>query len=398
MSSNTDDAQPNMDEALKKFQKKFKAEMDDFLAKYDENGKPRILMAGATGCGKSTVCNLVFNREITASGSGEPTTRGVHPLSTPDIPVIIYDSEGYETGARFSDRRDGAEDSGQKYSDIIMNAVRDEQIDLIWYCISAPGGRVTDVDTSLIKQFRALKKPVAVVLTQIDVATEEDCEELKKIIVQEVDGPNPDPARKISVFESTTDPEITVPQGIPELHAWSCDHLMESRKDAFVISCHRGFDEKDKLAKKWIAAAATTAAGASLNPLPFSDTLLITPVQLTLYTKLLSLWNMKDFENILGSGVVEAIMTALGRSLAGNLIKLIPGAGSIIGGTINASVASTLTYASGMALNKSCRLLLEKMLEGSATASVVQEILSSEAIVSAAQEYAENYRKKKQEG
>ena len=391
-------APQNMDEALKEFQKKFREEMEGFISGYDENGKPRILIAGATGCGKSTVCNLVFNREITASGSGEPTTRGVHKLSIPDIPVIIYDSEGYETGARFSDRAGSAEDSGQKYSDIIMNAVGKEQIDLIWYCISAPGGRVTDVDTSLIKQFRALKKPVAVVLTQIDVATEEDCEELKRIIVQEVDGPDPDPARKIAVFESTTDPEITVPQGIPELHAWSFDHLMTSRQDAFVISCRRGFDEKDKLAKKWIAATATAAATASFSPLPFSDTLLITPAQLTLFARLLHLWNMTDFEKVLGTGIAETLMPALGRSLAGNIIKMIPGAGAVIGGIINASVSSTLTYASGMALNKSCRLLLEKQLSGSVTAAVVKELLSSETIVSAAKEYAESYRGKKEEG
>ncbi len=388
----------NMEETLKEFQKKFKAEMEEFLSKYDENGKPRILIAGATGCGKSTVCNLVFNREITESGSGKPVTRGVKKLSIPNIPVIIYDSEGYETGARFSDRGSSAEDDGQKYCDIIMNAVRDEQIDLIWYCISAPGGRVTDVDTSLIKQFRALKKPVAAVLTQIDVATEEDCEELKKIIAQEVDGPDPDPSRKIAIFESTTDPEIKVPQGIPELHAWSFNNLMESRKDAFVISCRRGIDEKNKLAKKWIVAAATAAAGASFNPMPFSDTLIITAAQLTLYAKLLNLWNMTDFEKILGTGIAETIIPALGKTMAGNLIKMIPGAGAIIGGIINASVASTLTYGAGMALNKTCRVLLEKQLSGSVTASVVQEILSSEALASAVQEYAKNYRRKKEDG
>ena len=68
-------APQNMDEALKEFQKKFREEMEGFISGYDENGKPRILIAGATGCGKSTVCNLVFNREITASGSGGTTTR-----------------------------------------------------------------------------------------------------------------------------------------------------------------------------------------------------------------------------------------------------------------------------------------------------------------------------------
>jgi hypothetical protein len=101
---------------------------------------------------------------------------------------------------------------------------------------------------------------------------------------------------------------------------------------------------------------------------------------------------------MLGTGIAQILMPVLGRSLAGNLIKFIPGAGAIIGGMINAGVASTLTYASGMALNKSCRLLLEKQLSGSVTAAVVKELLSSETIVSAAKEYAESYRGKKEEG
>ncbi len=390
MSSNAsapEDAAPqNIDEAFQAFQKKFRAKKESFLT--DENGKPRILIAGATGCGKSTLCNLVFNQKIAVCGSGTPTTRGVCKFSMPDIPVIIYDAEGYETGARFSDRNSNSDDSVQKYRDLIVNVVKYQQIDLIWYCISAPGFRVTDVDTSVIKELRALKKPVAVVLTQIDVAAEADCEKLKKIIVQKVDGPNPDPARKIAVFESTTDPEITVPQGIPELHAWSFDHLMESRQDAFVVSCRRGFDEKDKLAKKWIAAAATTAATASFSPLPFSDTLLITPVQLTLFARLLLLWNMTDFEKLLDTTFAENIRTALAGPQVGNLIKLIPVIGDIISSQKNADVSNKLIYISGMALNRSCRLILEKQLSGSLTPAVVQELLSSNTIISTAQDYA----------
>lgn len=388
MSSNN----TNQQEEITKIQNRFRDEMESFLSGYAENEKPRILLAGATGCGKSTLCNLVFNREVCPAGPGTPVTHGVQKISRTEIPVIVYDSEGYETGARFSDRRDAGEAAGQKYCDLIMNAVEQERIDLVWYCISAPGGRVTDVDVSLIKQFRSLKKPVAAVLTQIDVATEEDCEELKRIISSEVDGPDPEESRKISIFESSTDAGIPVPQGLNELYGWSLDHLEEARRNAFIISCRRGFDEKSRIARNWVSAAATAAGSAACSPIPFSDAAVITPIQLTLFAKILTLWNMADFEKVLGTGVVEIVMPVIGKSLAGNLMKLLPGAGSVIGSIVNAGVASSLTFVTGMTLSKSCQLLNEKLLEGSLTATTFREIFSSDAMKSCAEKFVQEYR------
>jgi uncharacterized protein (DUF697 family) len=43
------------------------------------------------------------------------------------------------------------------------------------------------------------------------------------------------------------------------------------------------------------------------------------------------------------------VATAFGRSVVGNLIKLIPGLGSILGGVINAAVAATFTEVLGWA-------------------------------------------------
>lgn len=48
------------------------------------------------------------------------------------------------------------------------------------------------------------------------------------------------------------------------------------------------------------------------------------------------------------------IMTQLGRTIAGNILKLFPGVGSVIGGAINASVGASLTYGLGMAVNEIC--------------------------------------------
>ncbi|HBV48709.1 MAG TPA: GTPase, partial [Lactobacillus sp.] len=52
-------------------------------------------------------------------------------------------------------------------------------------------------------------------------------------------------------------------------------------------------------------------------------------------------------------GVLKSTFaTTLGRSLAGNLFKLVPGAGSILGGAISAGVAVSVTEAIGQVLIK----------------------------------------------
>ena len=94
------------------------------------------------------------------------------------------------------------------------------------------------------------------------------------------------------------------------------------------------------------AAAATTAA----SPLPFSDAALLIPIQATMITSLYK----ADGANI-SQGFVKGVLKAtvisnFGKSLAGNLLKFIPGVGTLAGGTINAGVAVGFTEALGFAV------------------------------------------------
>ena len=58
--------------------------------------------------------------------------------------------------------------------------------------------------------------------------------------------------------------------------------------------------------------------------------------------------------------VIKAkVVSMLGKAVAGNLIKMIPGLGSLVGGAINASVASSITYAMGRALVKAAEIIKE---------------------------------------
>lgn len=94
------------------------------------------------------------------------------------------------------------------------------------------------------------------------------------------------------------------------------------------------------------AAAATTAA----SPIPFSDAALLIPIQATMITSLYKA-NGANISQGFVKGVLKAtVISNFGKSLAGNLLKFIPGVGTITGGTINAGVAVGFTEALGFAV------------------------------------------------
>ena len=362
--------------------KDFAAQMDRFMNGLD---RPRILVAGATGAGKSTLANLVLGCEVCKIGSGRPVTHGIKEHSLPGVPVIVYDSEGYETGAALDKSASG--DSAQAYWSLMEGFVNEhddlmEPVDAIWYCISQPGCRVTDADLRVIRGFRELRRPLAVVLTQADVSDEETAGSLKKVIAESC-------GAAIPVFESSSDMSLPLERGIAELYEWTLNSLEESRRESFVIACHRDFDKKSALCKKYTALAAAAASAPGLSPVPFSDAAIITPIQLTLVGQILSVWNLMEFKNLIGAAALDVVLPMIGKTVAGNLIKLIPGAGSFIGGMLNASVAASLTYGLGMALNESFQYLSKKTLAGEIPD--IREIINSD-FARKAFEYARNYR------
>ncbi len=336
-----------------------KNEMQKFVSSLD---KPRILLAGSTGCGKSTLCNLVFKRDVCAAGSGRPQTRGIREIQAEDIPVIIHDSEGYETGANF-----GSGGEGQDYFSIITDFMdrQDENgnpVDIIWYCISSAGARVTDADISVIKEFRTRRRPIAVILTQADMCSQEDSDVLADTVKSAT-------GSDTAVFESSTDPMVaheidTSGMGIDALYEWTLGNLEESRKDAFMIACGRAFDRKYDYCVKLTREYSAMAGTAAVSPVPFSDAAIITPVQLAMVGRILSVWNMNQMQNLLKAACIDQILPMLGRFVAGNIIKFIPGIGQIMGGIVNASVAFSLTYGLGKALNETCRMMCERELAG----------------------------------
>ncbi len=250
-----------------------------------------------------------------------------------------------------------------EFSQAIDNANDDSDIPHIgWVCIKASSDRVEDRDLTLIHLLAERKIPTVVVFTRVTGKAERDFVEKAKIIIDkrykdflseayisvnsvpyEIDE---DTVVKVKGLESLIEvTEARFPEG------------KKSAKNAF-LKAQRLKNEKRLAAMKegsrklvHIASAAAGTAGAS--PIPGSDAPIIAAIQSTMIYKINTEFEL-DADNSKMTSVLTGIMgvTALaqvGKAVVSNVLKLIPGAGTLIGGAISATTAIAITEAVGHA-------------------------------------------------
>lgn len=126
--------------------------------------------------------------------------------------------------------------------------------------------------------------------------------------------------------------------------------LEKSRKqfDSVFEAYLVGVDENiRKKCHRTIHAASLTAAIIGCSPIPFSDAILLVPVQLTMMSRLHKLFGQSWSESLGKSLSKELVVVGLGRSAVGNVLKFVPGIGTVSGAAVNATVAVTITEALG---------------------------------------------------
>ncbi len=317
-----------------------------FVQEVEELSCVNIMVVGGTGVGKSSLINTLFLKEIAEVGNSTPITRGVIEYRNPDIPIVIFDTEGYEI-------IDGTIDNSNFERNVMMEIKRrqslslQEQIHLYWYCISAGNHRITEYDLDNIRQLTALGVKLAIVITQCDSeAIDEKGQGLTSQVFRRVLQEN---GIENAVFETSTVMGSRALQ-LPELVTWSQESLpTEALKRLFIGAQKANLVEKDKVAHKAILTAITAAGVAGgANPLPLSDELIIAPIQMTLAVSLAKIYGFTN----LGSNIITLLQTQvvslIGRQMAASLTKFIP----VVGQVINAGVASGITAGIGYGLQK----------------------------------------------
>ena len=333
------------------FEEKLEKEFSEFKKNVK---KPNIILIGGTGVGKSSLVNTCFGEELAKVGVGKPVTENIESFSCESVPVVLFDTKGYEIGT-------------EKEKIFIRDVVRcatnsdnsDNPIHIAWYCIQASGGRIVNFDISTIKKIQQTNLPIAIVLTKADLLSDAESAILRSTIATFLP--------TIAIFETSIKNNLKNLQ-LSELCQWSVDNLPASLKISFAAAQRKNINIKKAEAGKVIAQHSSSAVFVGFTPIPFSDAPILLANQVGMIARILFIYNMGSFANmakdLLASAAIGSLISESGVWIAAQLIKLIPGIGTVAGGIINGSVAGALTYAIGMAISEVCSRFSELILNG----------------------------------
>lgn len=328
--------------------------MDEIKENYSSLTTLNVVVIGKTGVGKSTLINSVFGENVAEVGLGRPVTQSIRKLEKEGTPLAIYDTPGLELQGDHS-----AENLLEQVTNLINEGIQSEDVNqaihCIWYCINTASSRVEPTEMNFLRKLgentRRCNVPVILVLTQAfsKKKTEEMVTALRKESL---------PVRQV-VPVLAQDYEIS--EDYPKIKAFGIDKLVElmsellpdTVRDTFIALQIASIDLKRKRARAAVTAAAGAAALTGASPIPFSDAAILVPTQVSMLAGITAIFGLPIEKAALTSIVSATIGTAgatvLGKTVVSNLIKMIPGAGTIVGAAISGTTAAALTGALGEA-------------------------------------------------
>lgn len=311
-----------------------------------------IIVAGKTGVGKSTLINAVFKDNLANTGMEKPVTTHMRRISKKGIPLAIYDTRGFELGKEVQ-----AEVKKEVINTISKGlATKDinKTIHCIWYCINTASNRIEPEEIEWLRELsmdnQITQVPIIVVLTQS--FSKKKAQEMRQSLLNE----NLDIIQVIPVLADDYEIEdlgIAKAYGLDVLIQVMGEALPDELIDTLQHVQIASLEEKKRRAQAAVATATVAAAGEGAAPIPFSDCALLIPTQVSMIASITVIFgfdvNKSVITALLSSSIGAGGATVLGKTVVTNILKFIPGAGTIVGGAISASTAGVITAALGEA-------------------------------------------------
>ena len=329
---------------------------ESFRGEYERQneslGRFNLVLFGKTGVGKSTLVNAIFGAEVARTGIGEPVTKGSHLYLDRVGHLGLIDTQGLEIG---KDDREILRDLDKVIKES-RKLPLSEQIHVAWYCVRGMDRRFEESEAEFIRRLDELGLPVIMVFTQVprrDGHYHPDAIALaEQVIAKNLPIEN---GRPYFTFAKADEFAGQAAYGLQEVLDATFRCAPEGVHGALTAAQEIDLSRKNTEAQKVIGAAVASAGAAAAIPVPFSDATLLVPIQLGMMAKIAHLYKIKFDRAALMAIVSTTAATQVGRATFTGLLKLVPGAGTVVGGAIGAGVAGSFTYAMGQAWLRVCQ-------------------------------------------
>lgn len=273
-----------------------------------------IAMIGDVNAGKSSTINRLM---------GEPVAEvGAKPGETVEIKKYVY-----KENIVFVDTP-GLDDIVQEHSAETLKFYK--EADIILFFLNAAGTVLSETELASLKKISKVNQDIILVLNKIDAA--DDIPYLVKYIQDHTKYLYP-----VTPIASRTGENMDMLQG-------EVLKVLEVKKKDVLMA--KNMANKSATANRWILAAGGSAAAIGASPIPGSDFVPLTGLQVGLMLKLSTLYGKPISKDNARELIIATVVGNVGKTIFRQIVKIVPGAGMVAG----ASVAGAMTIALGHAV------------------------------------------------
>ncbi|KQL55578.1 MULTISPECIES: YcjF family protein [Bacillaceae] len=296
------------------FNQTFNEQMESINRSLEED----VLFAliGDINTGKSTTINALFGADV-APTSGLPGK------------TVEIKKYAYKEHIQFVDTP-GLNDVVQTHSQETITFYKDA--DVVLFFLNAAGTVLSETEAKELEKLATINKDILIVLNKVDIA--DDVPSLLHYIQEKT-------SYRFKVIPLSSKTGFN----LGELEDQIGDILQKKNKE---LQFAKALKDKSRIANKWINRSSLAAASAGAIPVPGSDIVPITAVQVGLMIKLAKLYEKTITKDRAKELIVTNLVSNIGRTAFRQLSKFVPGWGS----AISAGVAGTLTWSLGKGIKK----------------------------------------------